>query len=120
MYAPSRTAIVLLCGSLLAAVSGLAMARPFHEGDRHETRWEHRHPWRDQVNDRLARQRRRIRHERREGELTAAQAQALHGQDRAIRSEERAIAAQNHGAITRAQQEQLNQQENQISSQIGR
>lgn len=120
MDARPKTVIALLCGTLFAGASGLALAHPFHDGDHHETRWEHTHPWRDQVNDRLARQRRRIRHERREGELTAAQAQALHARDRTIRSEEQAMASQNGGHITRAEQQQLNQQENQISTQIGR
>jgi hypothetical protein len=85
-----------------------------------ESRWDVNHPRRDQVNDRLANQNRRINQERREGELTGWQARQLHREDRQIRQEERYMAAQNGGHITRAEQAVLNQQENHVSRQIGR
>jgi hypothetical protein len=72
------------------------------------------------VNDRLANQNRRINQERREGEITRAQANRLHSEDRAIRNEERTMAGFNNGHITGAEQKALNQQENAVSSQIGR
>ena len=82
--------------------------------------WRANHPRRAEVNARLANQDRRIHEERREGEITAAQAHDLHAQDRAIRAEERADAAQHNGHITAAERAQLNHQENQVSRQIGR
>jgi hypothetical protein len=82
--------------------------------------WNQRHPRRAEVNARLNNQSRRINEERREGELSAGQAHGLHAEDRTIRREERFMAAQNHGAITRAEQRALNQQENAVSGQIGR
>jgi len=82
--------------------------------------WNQRHPRRTEVNARLANQNQRINEERREGELTARQAHRLHSEDRMIRREERFMASQNHGAITRAEQRALNQQENAVSRQIGR
>jgi hypothetical protein len=85
-----------------------------------ETPWEQSHPRRDQVNDRLATQHRRINQEVREGELTPRQAQRLHGEDHMIRREERAMSSLNHGHISRAEQRALNQQENAVSRQIGR
>jgi len=84
-----------------------------------ETQWERNHPRRDQVNDRLANQSRRINQERREGEITRGQANRLHAEDRAIRHEERTMAGFNNGHITRAEQKSLNQQENAVSRQIG-
>src|SRR6516162_6164699 len=50
-----------------------------------ETQWERNHPRRDQVNDRLSNQNRRINKELKEGEITKQQANQLHREDRAIR-----------------------------------
>ncbi|MBV8495253.1 MAG: hypothetical protein JO361_00580, partial [Gammaproteobacteria bacterium] len=47
------------------------------------------------------------------------QAQKLHAEDHAIRQEERTMASTNGGHITKAEQKSLNQQENQVSKQIG-
>ena len=85
-----------------------------------ETKWQKDHPRREQVNARLAHQSKRINTERREGEITKAQAQKLHAKDHAIRQEERTMASTNGGHITKAEQRALNQQENQVSKQIGK
>lgn len=77
------------------------------------------HPRRDQVNDRLANQNKRINQEVKEGELTSQKAQRLHKQDRQIRQEERDMASQNGGRITKSEQGVLNQQENAVSRRIG-
>jgi hypothetical protein len=82
-----------------------------------ETQWERNHPRRDQVNDRLANQNRRINKELKEGEINKQQANQLHREDRAIRQEERTMSKFNNGHITGAS---LNQQENAVSGQIGR
>ena len=85
-----------------------------------ETQWERSHPRRDQVNDRLANQNRRISRELKEGEITKQQARQLHREDHAIRQEERDMAKINGGHITKGEQKVLNQQENGVSRQIGR
>jgi hypothetical protein len=85
-----------------------------------DTQWEKNHPRREQVNNRLANQNRRINKEVKEGEISKAQAAKLHREDRSIRREERTMASTNHGHITKAEQKALNQQENQVSKQIGR
>jgi hypothetical protein len=84
-----------------------------------QTHWEASHPRRDQVNDRLANQNRRIHQEVREGEMSHAQAAKLHRDDRQIRREERLMASQNGSHITKQEQRTLNQQENRVSKQIG-
>jgi hypothetical protein len=104
-----RLATVVFAGTLVMAGSAFA-----------ETSWERNHPRRDQVNDRLANQSRRINQEYREGEITRGQARALHREDRQVRREERTMASLDGGHITRADQRALNQQENAISRQIGR
>jgi hypothetical protein len=98
--------VVMVGGSIVSAAA--------------ETQWERNHPRRDQVNDRLENQNRRINQERREGEITRSQAKELHREDHAIRQEERTMARQNNGHITRAEQKALNQQENAVSRKIGR
>ena len=100
-----------LVGAFAFGLAGNAMA---------ETEWEKTHPRRDQVNDRLANQSRRIHNEVAEGELTKSQAAKLHKDDRQIRREERLMASQNGGHITKQEQKTLNQQENQVSKQIGK
>ena len=102
---------ILLAATL--AVAGLSLATSAEAG------WRANHPRRAEVNARFANQDRRIHQERKEGEITAAQAHDLHAQDRAIRAEERTYAAEHNGHITRAEQAQLNREENQISRQIG-
>ena len=106
----ARLATVVLAATFVT-MAGSAFA---------ETSWEWNHPRRDQVNDRLANQSRRINQEYREGEITRGQARALHREDRQVRREERTMASLDGGHITRADQRALNQQENVISRQIGR
>jgi hypothetical protein len=80
--------------------------------------WDTTHPRRAEVNSRLANQNRRIHHEVKDGQLTHAQAQNLHREDHAIRQEERTDASFNNTHITKPEQRQINQQENQVSQQI--
>jgi hypothetical protein len=82
--------------------------------------WKADHPRRAEVNQRLNNQDKRIHQERKEGEITKAQAQTLHKEDRQIRGEERTMASQNGGHITKQEQKSLNQQENSVSKQIGK
>jgi hypothetical protein len=100
----------LAAGLFVIALAGSAMA---------ESQWDKDHPRRDQVNDRLAHQNRRIHHEVKEGEMSRAKAARLHKNDRHVRREERMMASQDHGHITKREQRTLNQQENQVSHRIG-
>ena len=85
-----------------------------------DTQWQKNHPRREQVNNRLANQNKRIHQEVKQGDLSKAQAAKLHKADHQIRREERIMASQNGGHITRAEQKVLNQQENKVSQQIGK
>ena len=100
-----------LAGVFAVGIAGGAMA---------DTPWQRTHPRREQVNNRLNRQNARIHHEVKEGELTHQQAYQLHEQDHQIRQEERDMASQNGGHITKQEQRTLNQQENNVSREIGR
>lgn len=104
-------ATVLLLASALLGTSIAAVCA--------QSNWAQNHPRREQVNDRLANQNRRINQEVREGEITKGQAKQLHQEDHAIRQEERGMAKLNGGHITPAEQKALNQQENAVSRQIG-
>ncbi len=105
---------LIITAASLAVIAGAASSASA------DTRWQNRHPRREQVNNRLANQNRRIHQEVKEGDLTHAQAAALHQDDRQIRREERLMATQDGGHITRADQRALNQQENGVSRQIGK
>ena len=105
----------VLMASVVAVTLG-ALAAPALA----DTQWQKDHPRREQVNNRLKNQNKRIKQERKEGEITKAQAQQLHSEDHAIRKEERTMASTNGGHITKTEQKALNQQENQVSQQIGK
>jgi hypothetical protein len=107
----ARLVPAVFVGLLASAAASSAFA---------ETAWERNHPRRDQVNDRLENQSRRINREYREGEISRGQARALHREDHNIRREERTMASMDGGHITRSEQRALNQQENVVSRQIGR
>ena len=85
-----------------------------------ETQWQKDHPRRTEVNGRLANQDARIHNEVKDGQINKAQAKQLHSEDHAIRTEERTMASTNGGHITKTEQHALNQQENQVSKQIGK
>jgi len=108
-----RSAVAL--AALAVSLSGFAASAMADE-----TQWQKDHPRRTEVNSRLANQDKRIHQERKEGEITKAQAQKLHSEDHAIRSEERTMASTNNGHITKTEQRALNQQEDQVSKQIGK
>jgi len=110
----TKTHRALTLAALALSLSGFAASAMADE-----TQWQKTHPRRTEVNARLANQNKRIHQERMQGEITKGQAQQLHREDRSIRKEERAMASTNHGHVTKAEQRALNQQENQVSKQIG-
>lgn len=113
MLKPIRSALAL--GALAVSLSGFGASALADE-----THWQKDHPRRTEVNARLANQDKRIHSEVKSGQMTRAQAAQLHHEDHAIRKEERAMASTNNGHITKTEQRALNQQENQVSRQIGK
>ncbi len=108
----AKKILTLVAASVaLAGIASTSMA---------ETQWQKNHPRRTEVNARLANQNRRITQERKAGEITRGQAHALRAQDHAIRKEERAMASTNGGHITKSEKRALNQQEKQVSREIGK
>ena len=106
----------VLAAASLAAVLGVFAISPAHA----DTAWQAHHPRREQVNNRLTRQNRRIHQQVRQGELTRAQAARLHRADWRARMAERRMARRNGGYITRRQQDRLNRRETKISRRIGK
>jgi len=76
------------------------------------------HPRRAEVNHRLNVQNARINRNLAKGNITPAEAAQLHSEVRGIRAQEQLDAAQHGGHITKAEQHQLNQDENAVSRQI--
>ncbi|HKX10486.1 MAG TPA: hypothetical protein VJN67_19970 [Stellaceae bacterium] len=106
-----RVITIAVAGVFAIGIAGSAMA---------DTPWQKTHPRREQVNNRLKWQNHRINNEYKEGEITKQQANQLHKQDYQIRQEERDMASQNNSHITKLEQHTLNQQENEVSRDIGR
>ncbi len=75
-------------------------------------------PRRAQVNNRLNNQNARVDNKVDNGKMSKGEAAKIHGQDHAIRKEERRDAAANHGHITKAEQQHINHQQNQVSKEI--
>lgn len=107
--AKSRVFVALAGLATLAVASTPAMAGT----------WAHKHPRQHEVLAREHHQIHRINRERREGELTGAQARALRSSDRSIARQDHADARANGGYITKQQQRQLNREENAQSQAIG-
>jgi hypothetical protein len=110
----SKISRILTLAVAAAALTGLATTTFA------QSQWDKDHPRRAEVNGRLANQNRRIDQERKSGQINKAQAHQLHQEDHAVRQEERTMASTNGGHITKAEKRSLNQQENQVSGQIGR
>jgi hypothetical protein len=113
MFKSVRNVVTVAAASLaLAGFASSAFAQ--------ETQWQKDHPRRTEVNSRLNNQNKRIHNEVKDGQINKAQAKQLHSEDHAIRQEERTMASTNGGHITKSEQRALNQQENQVSKQIGK
>jgi len=107
----SRNLIVAALGAIVAFGSVSAASA--------DSRWERHHPRREEVNNRLNNQNRRIHEERMNGEISGREARRLHMRDHAIRMTERRDAAMHGGHLTRGEQERLNARENNVSGAIG-
>ena len=105
----------ILARNALLAAAGLAVVAPTAAV---AGNWGAHHLRRQQVNNRLQNLNRKIRQERREGDLSNAQAHSLRKEDRTIRAEERDMAKLDKGHITKSDQKVLNQQENELRSDI--
>ncbi|HWG06199.1 MAG TPA: hypothetical protein VG271_14390 [Beijerinckiaceae bacterium] len=103
-----RVGTFALSAVVLASSVGAASASP----------WTHNHPWREQVNSRLALQNARIHFARATGQISGFQARKLHREDRIVRHEERLMASMNGGHLTKGEHRMLNRQENRISHRI--
>jgi hypothetical protein len=76
------------------------------------------HPRRDQVNGRRNMQHSRIANGVKTGQITASEHQQLATEGTQIRNQEHADVKANGGYLTKSQQQQLNQEQNQRSQQI--
>lgn len=83
-----------------------------------DTPWQAHHPRQEQVLTRDARQRGEIRAERREGDLSKAQARRLLTTERRIDRQDRLLARANGGYITKHEQRFLNREESRVSHHI--
>ena len=91
----------------------------FAQGPGHQQTHLKNHPRVNQVNGRIDNQEKRINNERKEGEITKAQAQQDRRNLRAINQEKHAMRKQDGGHLTKGDQKELNQQLNQNSKNIG-
>jgi hypothetical protein len=105
----TRTLAAAILATAALSVAGAASA---------DTRWEKDHPRQDQVLDRVNHQEARIRHERREGEISKAQAHRMMRADRRIAREDHVVARANGGFITKREQRHMDRQENQLGRHI--
>jgi hypothetical protein len=98
--------------TLLIAAIGAAVTAGAAGAASAATPWQVQHPRRVEVNLRLDHMNHVIRHDRRDGNLTALQARRLEERDHMIRVQERNFARHDGGHITLHQQHVLNHREN--------
>ena len=72
--------------TILMAVIGTALSFGTIASASADTVWQKNHPRREEVNNRLNNQNRRINQERAEGEISANQARTMHNEDRMVRT----------------------------------
>jgi len=106
-----RTTILFSAALLFGAMAASSFAE--------ESQFDKTHPRRDEVNNRLKNQDKRIHREVKEGDMSRAKAARLHKQDRHIRKEERKMAAKHGGHLAKQEKRKLNHQENNVSKKIG-
>ncbi len=82
------------------------------------SRFARQHPRRNEINERIARQRSRINQGVASGKLTQTQATQLRADDNAIKQQEQADVKANGGYLTKTEKRQLNQEENANSTLI--
>jgi len=103
----------------LSALALTICANIFAQGPGHQPTHLKNHPRVDQVNKRIDNQEKRINQERKEGDLTKAQAQQDRKNLKTINQEKRDMRKEDGGHLTKADQKALNQQLNQNSKKIG-
>jgi len=103
---------------ILIAAVGAAMLTGAAGAASAATPWQNHHPRRVEVNHRLKHLNRQIREERREGDLTRAEARRMHRHVHAIRVQERHFARHHGSHLTRREQARLNHEETRLHRHI--
>jgi hypothetical protein len=110
---------VILAGVvLLAPVALVSAANPGNPTGARGSKFARQHPWRNEINKRVANQRARINQGVKSGTLTSAQAKQLAGNEKALKQQEHADVKANGGHLTKAEDKQLNQEEHADSTLI--
>lgn len=102
----SLSLLPLLAGGMIATTAAA------------DTPWQAHHPRQEQVLNRDAHQRARIHEERREGDLSRAQANRLLAADRRIARQDHRLAHANGGFITKGEQRSINHEENRVGRHV--
>jgi hypothetical protein len=76
------------------------------------------HPRREEVNDRVRNERKRIKEGVKNGSISKDEAKKMRGELKGIKAQERAEVKANGGHLTKGEQVQLNKEENGVSKQI--
>lgn len=106
--------------ALFAATLAMFIASAsFGQGPGHQPTHLKNHPRVNQVNRREDRQERRINNERREGDISKAQAHQDRRNIRTVNQEKHDMRKEDNGHLTKADQKSLNQQLNKNSKKIG-
>ncbi|MGA7742148.1 MAG: hypothetical protein WBP56_18500 [Polyangia bacterium] len=112
MYSTLKKTLFALFASLLLASPAVHAKGKGNPTGAPGSKFATDHPRRNQVNKRVDNQRARINEGVKSGEINKAQAKQLRSNDRAIKAQEHADVKANGGHLTKAEQRQLNQEEN--------
>jgi hypothetical protein len=104
--------VTCLLAAVLATSTWIVKAEAQGNGNPAGGKFAVEHPRRNEVNTRVDNQRERINQGLKNGTLNKQEAQQLRANDRTIKQQEHADVKANGGYLTRAQQKQINQEEN--------
>ncbi|MDH7462473.1 hypothetical protein QEG73_14330 [Chitinophagaceae bacterium 26-R-25] len=104
---------------LILLATGISLTSMAQQGPGHQRTHIKDHPRVNQVNKREDKQEKRINQERKEGDITKAQAKQDRKNLKEINQEKKDMRKQDDGHLTKQDQKALNQQLNSNSKQIG-
>lgn len=108
----SMMKMMVLAAAVLLAPALARAENPGNPTGAPGSKFAKKHPRRNQVNKRVKKQRARINEGVKDGKLTQQQASQLRANDNAVKAQEHADVKANGGHLTKAEQRQLNQEEN--------
>jgi uncharacterized lipoprotein YajG len=114
----TKSLLVLAAGGLMFAGAASAQTQDSNTSGAGPGRVDPGHPRVNEVNGREQNQQNRIANGEKNGTMTPGQASRVEGREQNIENQQKADMAAHNGHLTKAEQKQLNKEQNRTSKQI--